>query len=430
VGKKSGSVRKWCINLSLFFISAIIAVLALEAALRSTSHRHSLQGTRYPRGYFTADYTSGYDIAPGNLVTFKYSLDHSEEIWSNEMGCFDSPYGGEDEYVLLVGDSFAWGFSPFEGKWGTLVERHLNRRVLKCGVPGYGTKHALIKAKKTTEKAGSSPGLILLGYWMGDDMENDYRFPANTVLDGYLLAKAGFNRETGEKFFHAEENMREGLRTWQQYCTSNVENLNRPIQRIKCWLERNSVLYNTTKRPVGNALLKIPFLKELSIKTGVVVYVEYEHLVFKTPEEFPWLERAWEEHLGNLEDMEKLAREYGAELLVVLIPTKEQVYDFLKAQIRGDTELPNRIVGGFLEEKNIDHLDLTPLFREYADQRPEGRLDNEDDLYWYRDFHLNLKGNRLAGLLVARHVLKEGMLDLPRRDRKLKAVEEALAGFK
>jgi hypothetical protein len=113
----------------------------------------------------------------------------------------------------------------------------------------------------------------------------------------------------------------------------------------------------------------------------------------------------------------------------VLIPTKEQVYDFLKTPEGDDPEQPNRILGDFFEKEEIGHIDLTPLFRKHAGQKPRKRLDDKKDLYWHRNVHWNIKGNHLAALLVARHVLEKGLLDVPDRERKLGAIDEELAGF-
>jgi hypothetical protein len=38
------------------------------------------------------------------------------DIWSNELGCFDGPYRGENDLILLVGDSSTHSYAGWKGK--------------------------------------------------------------------------------------------------------------------------------------------------------------------------------------------------------------------------------------------------------------------------------------------------------------------------
>jgi hypothetical protein len=49
----------------------------------------------------------------------------------------------DEPYILAIGDSFTWGYNPLEEKWTSIIERRSGTRVLKCGVPGVGTKYQL-----------------------------------------------------------------------------------------------------------------------------------------------------------------------------------------------------------------------------------------------------------------------------------------------
>lgn len=108
------------------------------------------------------------------------------------------------------------------------------------------------------------------------------------------------------------------------------------------------------------------------------------------PEKYPWIDTAWKDHLMNLKDIKISADIMGAKLLVVIIPTKEQVYTCLRPLLLKDVDwdYANKRLSAFFEKEKISCLDLTPLFRDYANQEPRRRLDSEKDLYWRNDNHL------------------------------------------
>jgi hypothetical protein len=100
-------LKQWALNAGLIFLSVVAALACLEVALHFTSYRYLLTRDRHLRYYYQADLRKGYDIAP-HVKPRWISVDNRVEfnIWSNELGCFDRPYHGEKDYILLVGDSF------------------------------------------------------------------------------------------------------------------------------------------------------------------------------------------------------------------------------------------------------------------------------------------------------------------------------------
>ena len=53
-------------------------------------------------------------------------------------------------------------------------------------------------------------------------------------------------------------------------------------------------------------------------------------------------------------------------------------------------------------------------------------LDAQEDLYWPRDGHLNVKGNRLAGFLISRVVLEQPFLELDDKNKRLLDINQLL----
>ncbi len=93
-----------------------------------------------PRYYFRADSAAGHDIAE-NASLAKFPLGECAlDIWGNELGCFDHPCRGEDPFILLVGESFSWGYVPLEEHWGKLVEQQTGTGCSAAGFLATGQK--------------------------------------------------------------------------------------------------------------------------------------------------------------------------------------------------------------------------------------------------------------------------------------------------
>jgi hypothetical protein len=160
---------------------------------------------------------------------------------------------------------------------------------------------------------------------------------------------------------------------------------------------------------------------------GPPVYLE--DAAFYPVEKYPWLRGAWERHLNNLQHFKDLAGKHNAQLLIVLLPTKEQVYPFLAGGALTDLERPNRVLAAFLDAERIPYVDLLPALRRYADSRARPQLDSNRDFFWRTDGHLSVSGNRLVGLLVAKSILERSEISLLERDSRIAALEAKLKQF-
>lgn len=354
----------------LIFISAVGAVFFLETILRLASFKKILPVQSFPQYYFRDDRQLGYDIAEKFPLSRHLFHEKPYSIWSNDLGCFDEPYDGKTPYIYLAGDSFAWGFAPFEDKWGRQLELITTKRVLKCGVPGFGVKQEFIKAKRLFEKL-PPPQLVMLSYFI-NDAEDDYSFPNRLVYNGYLVKKEDKKLD----YESMAKQLSEIDRLSKKYCMWTWPE-HPEFQRIKCLFTKHSVLYNIFKNSVKN-LFPTGFLRKLKI-----VNPPLPAAVLK--------EADWEEHYQNIVSFYKLARSYGAEFLMVLVPIREDVYDNTISDKRYAS------VKSFLQENNIPFLDLFSDFRAVA-------ISSQKQLYWKHDSHWNANGNRLAALLIARHI--------------------------
>ena len=407
-------IRRFFSNLLLLLISISLALFMLELVLRLTPYKKLMQGG-LPRYYFTNDEKAGHDIS-ANVAPIDHGIcgGYAYKIWSNELGCFDENYKGEKDYILLAGDSFVWGFARYEKKFGKYIEDCLSCRVLKCGVPAYGTLQEYYKIKKIAGKTGIAPKLIIVGYFLGNDLEDD--FVKETVMDGYLIRKEEIDIYTGKGVVYSDEELREKISNFEKF-GAVFKDSDSAAKKAMTWLAKNTVM--------GRYLASLNFARMIAKKTDMIK--DEEFIPFLSFEKYPCLEKMWRRHLDNLRAIEELAREYNAGLLIVLIPTREQVYDFLRAGKDYDWGRPNRILAEFFKkEGNMYYLDLTGAFRTYADERPKKYLDDEKDFYWRYDGHWSEKGNELAGLLIAKYILDNNMLEIPEKDSKAIKIKDRI----
>lgn len=417
-------LKRWTINLCLLMGSVLITIFLIEIVLRFTPYKNVLIQDGYPRYYYIRNNSTGYDIMenfPESIFRFR---DYSHKVWSNNLGCFDKEYKEVGrKYILLLGDSFTWGYTPFEDKWGTILENVLDRRVLKCGVVGYGTKEEFIKAERIIKKTTKKPVLLVVGYLVGNDALNDYLFPMRVVVDGYLFnLNIIKDINTGEIEHRSEDKIRIAFQNFLEYGTEHVPQYPL-IQKMKNFFRHNSILYSSLSSFKKGVILKVPLFKN-SVKK------EKENVAFLGASEYSWAAKAWDNHFSNLKELKKIADSIGAKILIVVIPRKESVYPFLKDDLSlDDLSMPQVKVINFLLKERIDYIDLTSLFRKYANQTPRNFLDPEHDFYWRFDGHWNIKGNHLAGLLVAQNILEKNLIEVEGKEEKLKEIRNKLYKF-
>jgi hypothetical protein len=92
-----------------------------------------------------------------------------------------------------------------------------------------------------------------------------------------------------------------------------------------------------------------------------------------------------------------------------------------------DWEYPNRRLREFFEREGIIFLDLLPELKKYAVPKAKLELDPREDFYWPHDGHFNVKGNRLAALLISRHILERAFIDVLDKGGKLSDINQLLS---
>jgi len=100
------------------------------------------------------------------------------------------------------------------------------------------------------------------------------------------------------------------------------------------------------------------------------------------------VELLWKKYYENLLELRDLVESNGSRMLVVIVPERDQIYDYVNG--------PSAAVVPFCKENNIDCLDMTPIFR-------DSFVKNSTALYldpW--DVHCTKEGN----FIIAREIYK------------------------
>lgn len=137
------------------------------------------------KNYFIKNESRGFDIGR-NKNSHHWVDGITYPIWSNSLGCFDNEHAAYDKYIYFAGDSFTWGYTPFDMKFGTIIERVTGTQILKCGVTHTGQIHQFSKFVELVANIGNFPKAIFVFYY-SNDVADDYAHPHSTVIQGWLV---------------------------------------------------------------------------------------------------------------------------------------------------------------------------------------------------------------------------------------------------
>ena len=150
----------------------------------------------------------GWSHKPGQRARF-VQYDFQVDVSINRLGLRDSEYSarkGERHRLLVIGDSFAWGFGVEHDERFTevLEERHPEWEVINAGVNGYGTDQELLYLKDRGMSLDPDVVLLLVH---PNDFENNvaseqyWYFKPRFMIDGdeILLGNVPVPRATVEQ---------------------------------------------------------------------------------------------------------------------------------------------------------------------------------------------------------------------------------------
>lgn len=194
------NAMSWIKKFSIYIVIVFFTILFIDV-ISYTAYREKIQkiipdygyskndfGRGYPRYHFINDESLGFDIAKNYKTTTSTRPRHYIEypVWGNSYGCFDNEWPKDlNQGVYLAGDSFTWGYTRYERKFGTLIEDELNVPVYACGVTHTGQRHQFEKFKRLF-KRGLTPQIVIINI-VSNDVSNDYFFPHTEIIKGYMI---------------------------------------------------------------------------------------------------------------------------------------------------------------------------------------------------------------------------------------------------
>lgn len=365
----SRSRNRLLTNLALLVVATIAALGALEVLLRlypqplpeetrlrlhwaelqaepTVSRADPYLGFLYP-----AHYEGGFERGD---APFRYSTD--------EHG-FRNPVGWPDTAdVVIVGDSQAFGFGVSDGdEWPRLLGQRLGVQVVNLGMIGSAPQ----QYTRVLERFGLSLSPRLVLYCL---------FPGNDLIDARAFAAWEAAGSPGN------------FATWR--FERNRPDPARDLLRSLLAKSRLAALFRSAVHGLESRFTgrQVEAADGTKLLLAPNVYRSSLDLAHPSNPEF----------LRTVESVERagaLARDAGSDFLVVLVPTKEEVY----LPLAGEPSLP--LVEPFaraLAERGFEVLDLTPELQEAARDGPA--------LFFTVDGHPNENGNRLIAELVGRRL--------------------------
>jgi len=303
------------------------------------------------------DYTA-YGTAE---VRFKVS---TETLWGSRVA-FRTRQELVDRYVdgVAVGDSFTFCFTEENQCWVQRLGQLTNRNLINLGLVSTGS----VSHERVLAHFGMplKPPLVIW-QWFGNDANEDY-----------------------------------GLASLRGETTVTSPNPPPPIPTLNWW-DKNSAVYVLLKLYLGSESqfdASLQFLDSQYANKGNI------RLAFGRP----YLWNAFDMSLPNNLDgwargqqafleARDMVESYGGTLVIILMPTKEQVYRDLSEPLLGQDKLslldkPYQMMLDFCQQQGLTCIDLLPILQKYAAAG--------EQLYYTTDMHLNARGNEMLAQELA-----------------------------
>lgn len=295
--------------------------------------------------------------------------------------------------VLVLGDSFSEAMQvPMEESFPRRLEAELNRlqkrpvEVVNTGISGFGTAGESLLLKR--DGAKYRPDVVLLAFFPGNDVMNNSPELEQTLVPVYA-ADGRLDRVESAKPPREPKGLLSRL-------LANSKAFQYGRRRLVTGhpdLARRLGLGEEAKVGEGDGKAAIP--------TGYMVYA---------PPEGAWVD-AWRRTEGLIRDVQTQAQAMGAQLVVAVVSSREEVYPEWWEEARQtypamqgkpwDIDAPRQRISGICRNLGIPVLELAPVLRAQRGSEP---------LHFHRDGHWTSAGHRIAAEAMANFLVKDGLL--------------------
>lgn len=367
--------NKFILNIVVLLIAIIFSFILAEFIIRIF----------YPQSlnFIALGGELRYQLRP-NAHTKLIRTEFKNEIIVNSKGLRDIEFSYEKPEgtmrIAAIGDSFPFGYGvEADQSYPKVIEKILSNRtsssieVLNFGVPGASTDYALLQLSNEVVKYG--PDVILLGFNGQTDLFNN--------LDS--------------DFFMLEE---------KKLVKKKVSKIPLSI-KLRSFLSSKLHLYNLANFIWVNYRTRGNYYNTLD-RAGYLI--DFNGLIY-TKRSSPELEEAFTKTEFLIKTMKNLSNKIGAEFVLLIIPSKEQVDERKLKERLGlasismeelDIKKIQRRLITFSEENNIKYIDLLPEFK---------KRNTDNTFYFEIDGHFNKDGCKLVGQLIVDWLIKEKLID-------------------
>jgi len=289
---------------------------------------------------------------------------NTETLW-NTRAAFRTRQTWVDRYVdaVAVGDSFTFCFTEEEACWVTRLGQLTGRNIINLGITSTGSvSHLRVLADYGMPL---KPPLVIW-QWYGNDANEDY-----------------------------------GLATLRGETDIQSPNPPPPLPK-RTWWDENSALYVLLKLYLGG---ETDF--EAALQFNNEQYVEADGFTLGFGQPYLWdafdmaqphNQYGWERSKQAILDAQQMVASYGGDLVIVLMPTKEQVYRSLSEPALGAEKLavldaPYEMMLDLCEAENLTCIDPLPVLQAHAAAG--------EQIYYTTDMHLNARGNEILANALA-----------------------------
>ena len=363
------------INLTL--VGILFAVFIIEILTRvapglmpSAVKLHFHDDTYVLRGLL-ADDEIGVKYAPG-LVNFSVPIIDDTGKWSSYplstvslgypgIGFKDDGLQG-DPFAIVIGDSFTSCVGvKVEDCWVEVLEHQAGRDFANLGVESYGPQEE--QRMLTRYGLPLKPKLVL---WV---------FFANDPDDAWRFNMFGHGGITDGVFWQSP------IQTWLAAHSSTF------MLSVFFWHNRHFIYNLLTDRQTTLTNEQ----QQIFRRSNLIWWKTITDMTSaQTIESVGLVEKA-------LLAAHQQTTAAGAEFVVVIIPTREQVY-YVNTTLQAQLDALSKSLVEFCQENNIKAIDLTPSMRVQAQTMPF--------MYFKQDLHLNPGGNTLVAELLNQELAK------------------------
>lgn len=311
----------------------------------------------------------GLDDYPIGVGPESFTVD-SVSLWGSRVGLRSRvPQWGDE--IAVFGDSFAMCFVDWEDCWVERLHQDYGWRVMNFGQTSTGTRAHL---RMLTNFAIPLEPQVVVWQWYGNDFNDDY----------------GFGLLRGE---YAE--------------LDNPPQL--PPDPDFGPLAEYSAVYALVRDKLWSATHDAPPGWGQTVEVlGEEMRVGDDYNLYAFDLSRPSNALGYEQSVAALDEADRIIREeIGAEWVIVLVPTKEEVYRAELLDVLGADYLANLAEGrarmlALCAERGWRCLDATEPLR--------AAVQAGEHVYHARDLHINARGNAILAAFVGDYLVREGLL--------------------